>query len=95
MQFLYCIFCVCNYIFLENHFGGLLDSDSTSRLVDSKIDSILARPEGMYVCLFARLFVRLYLFVDCCCLLNHRLGLEPLKKLEGGSKGKNFRGLYL
>ncbi len=35
---------------LENHFGGLLESDATSKIVDKKIDAILARPEGVCVC---------------------------------------------
>lgn len=33
----------------ENHFGGLLESDATRKIVDQKIDSILARPEGILI----------------------------------------------
>ncbi len=32
----------------ENHFGGLLESDAASKMVDKKIEALLARPEGAY-----------------------------------------------
>ena len=57
---------VLNYN-LENHFGGLLESDATSKMVDKKIDAILARPEGV-MCLCVHVITYCKYVCMCICM---------------------------
>ena len=43
------------FSFIEHHFGSLLNSDAANRIIETKIDLALARPQGMYNIIHASL----------------------------------------